>query len=77
MKYNLYRQGPEERRISSNVPLLSEPWALIGSVDRNAPPEDVSWASVVYELTGKNIKRESARGIWYKVIAEEVSNERG
>ena len=73
MKYKLYKQGPEERQgYASNVPTLKAPWVLVGTVDRDAEPADVSWAGAVKELTGKSIEAESVRGTWYKLIAEEV-----
>lgn len=76
MKYYVYRQGPDERAVPSNVPSLSDPWVLVGTVERDEEPARVNWSSAVYELTGKKLSTESSvYSTWYKVLSEEVVHE--
>lgn len=63
MKYDVYRQCPE----GSQYPLIDTPWEYVGSVERDSEP---SWASAVKEVTGRNMKSENDRFIWYMVLPE-------
>lgn len=70
MKYDVYRQGPEEREVPSQFPALDSPWKKIGSIESESEPKDLDWAKVIMEVTGKSLANESDRGAWYKVIPE-------
>ena len=62
MKYEILRQGPEERSISSNVPQIGEPWVEVASFESDKKPEDLDWAEVIRAQLGESISREAARG---------------
>lgn len=71
MKYNVYRQGPDERSIPSNVPLIDDPWKLMGSIEDERDESHVNWNEAVFKVTGKSIRREYDRGTFYKVLPAE------
>lgn len=68
MKYNIYRDSPEQRQ--APVPMNDDRWELVGSIESDSEPADMDWAKAVRETTGRNIHREADMGTWYMVLPE-------